>query len=326
MPADQQEILRKLDACEFDVIFDVRSKHYHENWRLAGGEHLPDATAFDPERLATQNITSVAFYCWNDPWQSEPAAQWFAQQYGAEGVQVYDIKGLSYLDDIPGMCEHIDGDEAAINEYSPHCAVEGGVGSRSADRCTRAPPPPVAADDGWSVEETAAASLVGATVLALLIAGCCMCGKVHETETGGIDGTGGKLSDPWAQPSKGGKMAMGDDEDDDCEMSMSMCMMGAGGFSPVVPAAAVIGTDPIDDRPLAPYPVNLPGTPDSEDEPVAATEGFGAHGMPVTEWVSDDEDAEEEQLQPTEEEAETNTDEADEVTAVAAADTEAASP
>lgn len=317
MPADQQEILRKLDDCEFDVIFDVRSEHYHDNWRLAGGEHLPDATAFDPERLATQNITSVAFYCWNSPWQSEPAAQWFAQQYGAQGVQVYDIKGLSYLDDIPGMCEHIDGDEAAIREHSPHCATEGGVGSRSADRCKRAPAPAaLPVDDDWTPAEKAAASLVGVSVLALLVAGCCLCRKGGEMETGAVDG---KLSDPWAQSSRGGKMMA--DEDDDCEMCKA-------GFSPVVPPAAVISMDPTHDRPLASYPANLPGTPDSDEGELVT----GAHGLTVTEWLSQsddehDEDAGQEQLVPGEEpRTSLSTEDADEATAVAAAVAVAASP
>ena len=89
---DQQVILSKLENCEFDAIFDVRSQDYYDNWRLSGGEHLPDASRFDASRLAAENITSVAFYCWNAPWQSEPAAQWFASQYGDQGVAVYDSR------------------------------------------------------------------------------------------------------------------------------------------------------------------------------------------------------------------------------------------
>ena len=136
---DQQIILSKLENCEFDAIFDVRSQDYYDNWRLSGGEHLPDASRFDASRLAAENITSVAFYCWNAPWQSEPAAQWFASQYGDQGVAVYDIKGLTYLDDIPGMCQYIDGNDAAVAEYSPHCAEEGAWPRTRSETVARVP-------------------------------------------------------------------------------------------------------------------------------------------------------------------------------------------
>ena len=65
---------------------------------------VPDGNGlhgFDPARIQSENITTVAFYCWTAPWQSEPAAIWFAQQY--PDITVYDLKGLSYLDDIPGF-------------------------------------------------------------------------------------------------------------------------------------------------------------------------------------------------------------------------------
>lgn len=279
--------MRKLDGCEFDVIFDVRSHSYYENWRLAGGEHLPDATQFDPERLATQNITSVAFYCWNDPWESEPAAQWFAQQYGSQGVQVYDIKGLSYLDDVPGMCQYIDGDDAAIAQHSPHCASEGGVGRRTgANRCNYEEPTPEADDDTIVLDPYVmmAVVLCAVGIVAMLIVAFCVCGRGRETATPGVEG---KLDDPWATPTKVV------DDYDDCEM----CKAGLTGLVPSTPvlAATAAGT----------YPENLPGTPDSNEGEVDT--GVGAHGLSVTRWVSTDDEDEEQQQEEQGEQADTVT-------------------
>ena len=204
---DQQVILSKLENCEFDAIFDVRSQDYYDNWRLSGGEHLPDASRFDASRLAAENITSVAFYCWNAPWQSEPAAQWFASQYGDQGVAVYDIKGLTYLDDIPGMCQYIDGDDAAVAEHSPHCVEEGGVGGRGRrDRshCGRpASPQPAPASSGGSRDK--AFVIAAAVVLVLVTAGAAVTCFVHlrKSAAGPAPQTAGKLADgkladPWA--------------------------------------------------------------------------------------------------------------------------------
>ena len=273
-PNDQQEILRKLDGCEFDVIFDVRSHHYYENWRLAGGEHMPDATQFDPERLATQNITSVAFYCWNDPWESEPAAQWFAQQYGDQGVQVYDIKGLAYLDDVPGMCQYIDGDEEAIAMHSPHCVEEGGVGRRSGtNRCNPEQLRDREHEDcHWWHKLTKDPKVLFAVILCtvglmtMAIVACWACKRGGDDS---VPDVSGKLDDPWSATE--GKQAK--DDLDDCEM----CKAGLTG---IVPAAPVIGVAD------GTYPPNLPGTPDSDE----AESSVGAHGLAVTRWESSEEE------------------------------------
>ena len=109
----------------------MRSEFYYENWRIRGGEHHPftgsSLHGFDPARVQSENMTTVAFYCWTAPWQSEPAAIWFAQQH--PDVTVYDLKGLSYLDDIPGFCQFIDGNQQFINQMTdmdngPRCAAE----------------------------------------------------------------------------------------------------------------------------------------------------------------------------------------------------------
>lgn len=130
-PEHHDEIKRLLTDCTFDHIFDVRSEFYYENWRIRGGEHHPftgnGLHGFDPARVHSENMTHVAFYCWTAPWQSEPAAIWFSQQY--PDVTVYDLKGLSYLDDIPGFCQFIDGDQAFIDQMTdmdngPRCAPE----------------------------------------------------------------------------------------------------------------------------------------------------------------------------------------------------------
>ena len=250
------------------MIFDVRSHHYYENWRIAGGEHMPDATQFDPERLATQNITSVAFYCWNDPWESEPAAQWFAQQYGDQGVQVYDIKGLSYLDDVPGMCQYIDGDAQAIAQHSPHCAAEGGVGMRSGrNRCHYAKPPPTAGEQEpivLDLKVVVAAILCVIGLVSMLIVGCYTCSRGGDA--GVADKPGGKLDDLWVTQGK----AVGNDFDD--------CELCKADFTGVVPAARMVA---VPDRN---YPPNLPGTPDSDADEASV----GAHGLAVTRWESSD--------------------------------------
>lgn len=252
------------------MIFDVRSHHYYENWRLAGGEHMPDASQFDPERLATQNISSVAFYCWNDPWESEPAAQWFAQQYGSQGVQVYDIKGLSYLDDVPGMCQYIDGDDEAIAHFSPHCADEGGVGTRSgANRCNYGGPKHNAEERETIVLDPkvlVAVILCAVGVLAVIIVACYMC--TREAPEPSTLNAGDKLDDPWATQAK-----VTDADYDDCELCKA-------GLTAVVPAGPVMGL------PDSTYPPNLPGTPDSNDD----ESSVGAHGLAVTRWESSDED------------------------------------
>ena len=47
--------------------------------------------------------------------ESEPSAIWIDQHFGPEspyahlGIQVYDLKGLTYLDDIPDFCKFLDG-------------------------------------------------------------------------------------------------------------------------------------------------------------------------------------------------------------------------
>lgn len=130
-PEHHDEIKRLLTDCTFDHIFDVRSEFYYENWRIRGGEHHPFTGnalhGFDQSRVRSENMTNVAFYCWTAPWQSEPAAIWFSQQH--PDVTVYDLKGLSYLDDIPGFCQFIDGNQAFIDQMTamdngPQCAAE----------------------------------------------------------------------------------------------------------------------------------------------------------------------------------------------------------
>lgn len=130
-PEHHDEIKRLLTDCTFDHIFDVRSEFYYENWRIRGGEHHPftgtSLHGFDTSRVRSENMTHVAFYCWTAPWQSEPAAIWFSQQY--PDVTVYDLKGLSYLDDIPGFCQFIDGNQDFIDQMTamdngPRCAAD----------------------------------------------------------------------------------------------------------------------------------------------------------------------------------------------------------
>ncbi len=230
---------------------------------------MPDATQFDPERLVTQNITSVAFYCWNDPWESEPAAQWFAQQYGNQGVQVYDIKGLSYLDDVPGMCQYIDGDEEAIARHSPHCAGEGGVGMRSGvNRCNHA----TAYETGKNQETIvldpkalAAAIVCVVGLMSMLIVGCYMCSRGGEADD---RRAAGKLDDPWANQRNATTKDF-----EDCEL----CKAGLTGVVPAAPVTAV---------PDGTYPASLPGTPDSD----VVDSIVGAHGLAVTRWESTDEE------------------------------------
>ena len=105
---------------------EVRSQYYYEGWRILNGEHHPftgnGLHGFDTDRIAAENITKVAFYCWTQPWQSEPAAQWFDAQF--PHVDVYDLKGLSYLDDIPGFCKFIDGQQHMIQQMAPHCSMD----------------------------------------------------------------------------------------------------------------------------------------------------------------------------------------------------------
>ena len=172
-PGHHDQITSLLTDCTLDHIFDVRSEYYYENWRILGGEHHPftgnGLHGFDPSRIVSENITSVAFYCWTQPWQSEPAAIWFANEYPE--ITVYDLKGLSFLDDIPGFCQFIDGDQAFIDQMSqmdngPQClASETGTHQCAPDTpeaIAHALDPVIAPD----FTETAAADQAGGQVTA----------------------------------------------------------------------------------------------------------------------------------------------------------------
>jgi hypothetical protein len=102
---------------------------------------------FEPARLAAEGIRSVAFYCNTAPWQSEPAAVWFEQAYGHLGIEVYDIKGLAFLDDIPGFCKFLDGSGDAIDQMSPHCRTDPATATHSCAGRGFPCPPPVVLDD-----------------------------------------------------------------------------------------------------------------------------------------------------------------------------------
>ena len=123
--ADQVTIINKMTNCEWDKIVDVRSEFYYENWRITGGSHHPFTGTslhnLDEATLIAENITSIAFYCWVSPFQSEPASVWFDATFGHLDIKVYDIKGLSYLDDIPGFCPFLTASDEAIDVLSPHC-------------------------------------------------------------------------------------------------------------------------------------------------------------------------------------------------------------
>ena len=71
----QQQIVEKLSDCGedgFDLILDVRSQYYFENWGVEGAEWIQD---FDLRRLYDGSIRKVVFYCWVAPWESEPAVR-----------------------------------------------------------------------------------------------------------------------------------------------------------------------------------------------------------------------------------------------------------
>jgi len=124
-PTHQATITSNLDSCNFDLILDVRSQYYYDNWRIAGSEWVQ---TFNPQRLIDENIKNIAVFCWVAPWESEPSAIWIDQHFGPEspyahlGIQVYDLKGLTYLDDIPDFCKFLDGTPEMVAEMSPHCA------------------------------------------------------------------------------------------------------------------------------------------------------------------------------------------------------------
>jgi microcompartment protein CcmK/EutM len=129
-PGHAQQIIQHLDNCDFDLIVDVRSQYYYENWRVKSAAHHPftgnGLHNFDPTNLAARNISKIAFYCWTQPWQSEPAARWLHATHG-QGIDVYDLKGLSYLDDIPGFCKFLHATPQAISVMSPQCATTAGT-------------------------------------------------------------------------------------------------------------------------------------------------------------------------------------------------------
>jgi len=85
------------------------------------------------EYIKENNITNVAVYCWMKPWQSDPAARWLEKKFG-NLLNIFDMKGLSYLDDIPGFCPLIDGTAAGVKKFAPHCKKKE-VGSH---RCNHA--------------------------------------------------------------------------------------------------------------------------------------------------------------------------------------------
>lgn len=115
----QETIINNLNDCEFDLILDVRSQYYYENWGIRGAEWVQN---FDLRRLYDGSIRKVAFYCWIAPWESEPASLWFDANFGHLGIETYDMKGLTYLDDIPGFCPFIDGTPELIQQMGPQCA------------------------------------------------------------------------------------------------------------------------------------------------------------------------------------------------------------
>ena len=101
------------------VAVDVRSLYYYENWGIRGAEWVQN---FDLRRLYDGSIRKVAFYCWIAPWESEPASLWFDANFGHLGIETYDMKGLTYLDDIPGFCPFINGTPELIEQMGPQCA------------------------------------------------------------------------------------------------------------------------------------------------------------------------------------------------------------
>ena len=117
------EIKQLLEDCALDLIIDVRNAFYFQNWRIKGGEHHPyngrEMMNLDPDRIARDGIKKVGVYCWTRPWQSEPAARWLSAMF--PDITVYDLKGLSYLDDIPGFCKYIDGAPFMLREMAPQC-------------------------------------------------------------------------------------------------------------------------------------------------------------------------------------------------------------
>lgn len=115
----QETILNNLNDCDFDLILDVRSLYYYENWGIRGAEWVQN---FDLRRLYDGSIRKVAFYCWIAPWESEPASLWFDANFGHLGIETYDMKGLTYLDDIPGFCPFINGTPELIEQMGPQCA------------------------------------------------------------------------------------------------------------------------------------------------------------------------------------------------------------
>ena len=149
----QQQIVEKLSDCGedgFDLILDVRSQYYFENWGVEGAEWIQD---FDLRRLYDGSIRKVVFYCWVALWESEPASLWFDANFGHLGIETYDMKGLTYLDDVPGFCPFLRGSDELMASQSPQCA---GV-----PKHTCAPPAPAPEPTLLTAEELAA---VGAPV------------------------------------------------------------------------------------------------------------------------------------------------------------------
>lgn len=76
---------------------------------------------WDLDYIKKNNITRVGVYCWVKPWQSDPASRYLEKKFGKH-LEIYDMKGLAYLDDIPSFCKFIDGNKNALKKFAPHCA------------------------------------------------------------------------------------------------------------------------------------------------------------------------------------------------------------
>jgi len=83
--------------------------------------------------IKRNNITKVGLYCWVKPWQSDPASRYLEKKFGKH-LEIYDMKGLAYLDDIPGFCPFIDGNYKALKKFAPQCAKDKNYGKHQCSK------------------------------------------------------------------------------------------------------------------------------------------------------------------------------------------------